>query len=285
MKCWRGLLLVVWSLAGSPAWSWWGDGHILLTRAALLTLPEELPAFFRQGGEGAGYSSVDPDLARNRALPRLYSAERAEHYLDLELLAGRPLPEKRYEFLQLCAQAGLDPTRVGLGVYAVAEWTERLALAFAEHRRWPDDPLVQGKCLIFAGFLAHYAQDLCQPLHATVHFDGRAGEDGKPPHIGIHDKVDALIERLNFAPEELAGGQEIAPVDSLMPAIIRQVKASNARVDSVYALEGELDDPRSPRVQALALERAREAVRFTAGLYLTAWELSGQVELPEWFRR
>ena len=277
-----GLVLLV---CGVPAWSWRAEGHALLTRAAVQVLPAEVPAFFRQGGEAMAFCAAEPDAERNAALPHLKSANRGEHFLDLEMLGGRPLPEHRYEFLKLCAEAGLDPSQVGTLPYAVAEWTERLALAFAQYRHWPTNTLVQGECLIAGASLAHYAEDLCQPLHTTLHYDGRAGEDGKSPRSGIHDKVDALPEKLKLDPQELAKGLVPVAADSLMPAILAQLQASNALVDSVYALEGDLGNPESPRVRAFAEERARAAVAFTAGLYLQAWKLSATVELPAWLQR
>ena len=39
-------LTVVASLVAVPAQAWWGDGHGILTEAAVLALPEEMPAFF-----------------------------------------------------------------------------------------------------------------------------------------------------------------------------------------------------------------------------------------------
>lgn len=273
----------LWAWAG-PAWGWWAEGHALITRAAVQALPAEVPEFFRRGAEEIARCTPEPDAERIPALPHLRSAGRGEHFLDLELLGGRPLPEHRHEYLKLCAEAGLDPAQVGAVPYAVAEWTERLALAFAQHRRWPQNALVQAECLLAAASLAHYAEDLCQPLHATVHYDGRALEGGKSPRSGIHEKVDALPERLKLGPQELAKGLAAAG-DSLMPAILAQLHASNALVDSVYALEGELDHLESPRVRAFAEERARAAAGFTAGLYVRAWEISAAVELPGWLQR
>ncbi len=289
MPKYRSCGAAVWAVAllawEAPAWGWWAEGHALITRAAVQILPAEMPAFFRQGAEHVARISPEPDAERNQALPHLRSASRGEHFLDLELLAGRPLPAQRYEFIRLCAEAGLDPAQVGTVPYAVVEWTEKLALAFAQHRRWPENTLVQSQCLIAAGQLAHYAEDLCQPLHATVHYDGRALEGGKSPRSGIHEKVDALPEKLQLDPIELAKGQPLATGDSLMPAILAQLHASNALVDSVYALEGELDNLESPRVRAFAEDRARAAALFTASLYLRAWRLSAAIELPEWLQR
>ena len=38
----------------------------------------------------------------------------------------------------------------------------------------------------------------------TIHYDGRTNVDGRSPHVGIHKKVDALVVKLDFEPQELA---------------------------------------------------------------------------------
>ena len=269
----------------TPALGWWGDGHGLLTRAAFQALPEDVPAFFHHGGEVAANVVFDADLFKNRGVVRARDAERPEHYFDVELLQGRQPPSTRYAFLQMCAAEGLDPTAVGLAPYAVAEWTERLMVAFAEHRRWPHNAAIQSKCLVYAGFAAHYAQDICQPLHVTIHYDGRVGADGESPHSGIHERVDALVERMEFEPENLARGLEIEAADSLMAAILETVAQSRAHIDLVYRLEGELVTAQTPQVRDFAWERARAAAGFTAVLFLTAWEKSAEIKLPSWLDR
>ena len=282
MRCIRIALLAI-ALAG-PAWSWWGDGHSILTRAAVRALPDDLPAFFRTGEEVIAGCVYDPDLFKGRGVPHLKDAEGPEHYFDHELVAGRELPSTRYAFIQMCLRAGVEPERVGMLPYAIAEWTEALAMAFAEYRRWPASPGIESRCLVYAGLLAHYAQDACQPLHLTIHFNGRARPDGSSPHTGIHEKVDALIERLELAPEDLAEAADVHSLDSLMPAILAEIAEGRARVDQVYELGRDFASHDSEEVRAFAAERARAATRFTAALYLTAWELSGRLQLPDWFR-
>ena len=69
-----------------------------------------------------------------------------------------------------------------------------LAVAFAEYRKWPDNPMIQHKCFLYAGFLAHYAQDMCQPLHLTINFDGLGNPTG---HVYIRVSMRRLIQQLN----------------------------------------------------------------------------------------
>jgi hypothetical protein len=285
-----GSLLLALLLTTPAAWAWWPVGHGIIARAAVLSLPPEVPAFFRAGGDQVAHTSFDPDVAKIRTTPNVSDVEGPDHFIDLELLAGKPLPGKRYEFIALCAQEKLAPEKVGLVPYSTAEWTERLAIAFAEHRRWPENAFIKSKCLIYAGFLAHYAGDLTQPLHTTIHHDGRARPDGTTPRSGIHNRVDALIQRLNLAPAELARDQKIAPVEPLMPAITTELQQSHSLVERVYALEEQLpptEGPISPSAEVVAFtkERARAATRFLATLYLTAWDTSRRIQLPPWLER
>jgi hypothetical protein len=209
--------------------------------------------------------------------------------MDLELLRGADLPLQRAAFVHLCCSLGVAPESVGFLPYAIAEWTERLAVCFAEHRAWPANESVRGKCLLSAGILAHYVQDLCQPLHLTIHFDGRAGPDGKSPRSGIHAKVDGLIENLEFSPSMLARGQEGTPPDSLMPFIMAELLSSHALVDTVYGMAKLLPDSAgakvSGRVVSFATQRARRAVGLTADFFATAWRLSGAIEFEKWLDR
>ena len=125
---------------------------------------------------------------------------------------------------------------------------------------------------------------MCQPLHLTIHFNGIVQEDGTRLHAGIHEKVDSAIEMLKLDPTALAKAQEIEAVGDLMPAIVKQVHAGFSLVDGVYELAGDwqnLKDP-TPALVDFTNAQAREAVRWTASLYLTAWKLSESIKLPGW---
>jgi hypothetical protein len=293
VKAMRSGAVLLWVSAlglTAPARAWWPQGHSIVGEAAVRSLPPEIPRFFREGAGMIAHTAQDPDVAKNRATPNVRDEEEPEHYFDQELLKGRPLPRTRYQFVKLCSEAKLDPKDVGLVPYAVTEWTERLAIGFAEHRKWPENPYIRAKCLLYAGFLAHYAGDLCQPLHVTIHYDGRAGPDGKSPRSGIHAKVDSLIEKLALKPADLARDQKAEVLNPLLPGILKEIERSRALIDRVYALEARLPPERgdwspAPDVAAFGAERARASTGFLASLYLTAWRKSATLTLPPWLER
>jgi hypothetical protein len=271
-----------------PAGAWLVKGHERVTIDAIALLPESVPGFFRGGAAIAGHASVDPDLWRNPGTPELAARSGPEHYLDLELLRGEALPERRSDYLTLLARLRVEPHRAGALPYAIVEGAERLALCFSEHRRWPADETIRAKCLLAAGWLAHFAADLAQPLHTTIHHDGRTLPDGRSPRSGIHSRVDGL-----FAPRYLAGRGLLAGVaparfDELWPALRAELAASHALVDRVYELERAIGGRGArvdPRVAAFARERYRATARFVAGVLLWSWERAAAIELPEWLAR
>ena len=290
-----GMLMMVaaWAvgLAAGNAEAWHGKGHHVATRLAVAAAGERMPVFFREGAATVAHCSLDPDLFTRPIGPEpLHSAEAPEHYFDLELLKGQTPPATRYEFLALCARKGLAPNKVGLLPYAVSEWTRRLTVALAEHRAGPGNRHVRMKCLVYAGLLSHYAEDLCQPLHVTIHWDGRSDADGNSPRTGIHTKVDALLGKLSPKAPAVLKGLGVEPVQDLLPGVLAEIGRSHRLVESVYQLAKDLPDlakplPADGPVRAFASERLRAAVRFTASLYVTAWRDSATIKLPSWYSR
>lgn len=238
-------------------------------------------------------SSVQPDLLRPRELPLLRECEAPRHFIDLELLGGNELPQSLSGFLRLLARLGEDPhspvprewdlESVGVLPYALTEQVERLAALYALLRLRPEDPVLQTVSMHTAGFLAHYAQDLCQPLHTTVHHDGRARRDYSSPRIGMHRLLDGLLRHL--PPTTIEGPPP--SIESLMPAVLLELERSHRQVDLVYVLASDLEElsaqgEMSPDLTAFAHERYEQAVRFTAALILHAWKRSSTIEMPGW---
>jgi hypothetical protein len=283
-------VLAVLALASGSALAWWPVGHTLISSAAADALPADMPEFFRKAGETLAFYSDDPDLWIDGSLPvHLRPAQGPEHFLDLELLKGRKLPATRPEYEALCRELGLTAGQAGALPYAIREWQERLVLAFAEHRKWPDDARVRAKVLYLAGVLAHYTADAAQPLHATVHFDGRLKEDGSSPRSGIHFRMDALPERVGLRRGEVGKDLKVAAAADPFAAAVAAIEECGKLVDKVYELEPSLPPVGGPApaepdqaVHAFALERCRAGALLTATLWYSAWISSAKVRLPDW---
>ncbi len=272
------------------AHAWHDEGHVYAALAAVESLPDDVPAFFREGAATVAHGSVDPDVIRLDAVPQLRDTDAPDHFIDLEYLRGNPLPPTRDGYRRLCAELGVDPQKAGMLPYAIAEWGQRLTVAFAEYRRWPDNPHIQMKCLVYAGVLSHFTADAAMPLHTTVHYDGRIEDGGGSPHTGIHARVDALPTKLPFDTifvEPLPGAEAS---DDLLALADRHIRASHDRLDAVYKLEAQVPALANPAldddaVVAFTRERMRHAAGFTADVFYSAWLNSAQVELPFWIDR
>ena len=184
----------------------------------------------------------------------------------------------------------MDPKDAGMLPYAIIEWTQRLTLAFAEHRLWPENPYVQIKCLVYAGMLAHYAADLTMPLHTTVHWDGRADGEGKSPRSGIHHKVDALPTKLPYVQIFAEPLPEPRAHEDVFAFVLDQLAANHALVDRVYELEPRLPETGDPEmidaeVIDFTIGRTRAAAQLTAELIRSAWENSADVDMHWWLDR
>ena len=260
-----------------PAHAWWPEGHSIITAGAVQALPDDVPIWFRAGESQIAHDAQDPDVQKDKTLVVMTEREFPQHFFDWELIGqAGPLPPTRRAFYALCAQKKVDPFDVGELPYALAEWTGRLTMDFAEARKFPGNAYIQTKTLVTAGILSHYAGDSAMPLHVTNDFDGRTDANGKSPHSGIHARVDSLIEVLKLTPQQLAQNQTIEPIPDLMPAIESQMRQSYGHINQTYALEPQLMPfqgayKATPAVESYALERGRNASQFTARLFLTAW--------------
>ena len=285
------LALLAALLLAAPAHAWFPQGHSIIAAGAVQTLPNDVPIWFRAGAGQIAHDAQDPDVQKDKTLPLMTEREYPQHFLDWELIGTQtPLPPTRRAFYALCAHRKLDPFDVGELPYALAEWTGRLTMDFAEARKYPGNAYIQTKALVTAGILSHYAGDACMPLHVTNDFDGRTLPDGHSPHTGIHARVDSLIEALNLTPAQLSADQTIAPLPDLWTGIELQLRETRAHIPQTYALETQLqpfkgDYRATPAVESFALERGRTAARFTAQLFLTAWRDSEKIKLPDWLKR
>ena len=287
------VILVLSFFIVSPCFAWIAEGHARATNDAIGLIKDKMPGFFVAGSFAVAHCSGDPDIFKiSVGSGQLNKTESPEHYIDIELLKDKRLPEDRREFAQLCVSSNMGPEKVGTVPYAVAEWTQRLTIAFAEYRKWPENEIIRIKCLIYAGNLSHYAEDLCMPLHTTIHHNGMVRDlSASPPKTGIHLKVDALIGKVpdcSDVPAEKQG--QVVSFDDLWTGIINQLEYSHSLIPKVYALEAslpKLDEPIEcgTPVAEFSEQMLKQTTQFTAQLFLTAWSDSKTVKLPSWDHR
>jgi hypothetical protein len=87
-------------------------------------------------------------------------------------------------------------------------------------------------------------------------------------------------------------GLKVEALTGVFPAVVAELGRSHALVDRVYELEPKLPAVAdrfqklgvAPELQEFEQERFRTAVGFIATLYLTAWEKSAQVAVPDWVK-
>ena len=233
-------------VSAGPVSGWTFEGHRSITRAALDVLDTRVP-LSRTGIVVLVEGSVFPDLSRPVSLPELRDHELAQHYINIELLGDRALPRTRSAYIRLVSTLasskdhplGGDWTMGSIGTlpYALTEATQRLAAVFRQLRADPESPRLQWLAQHYAGVLAHYSEDLCQPLHTSVDHDGRARLDGSSPMTGIHLMVDKLFETVQVDYQISSGNLAAEELEDVFAAVVTELMSSNALVDRVYELE------------------------------------------------
>ena len=258
-----------------PVHAWWAGGHRLCTLAAVKGLPQDMPAFFRDAGADLAEMSVEPDNWKNPSASHLRTTEQPEHFIDLEFLEGKPLPEQRFELTKFYIHAGIDPSRGGFLPYAMQEGYERLMLAFRDYRNQPASHSVQQRIVVYAGWLAHYCEDAGMPLHTSKYFDGRPGPGGEIFQKGIHAKIDSFPEKNGFTIESISEGLVPEPALNVWPLIVRAIEESHKQCDRCYELDANDAFDKDPaKGRAFILERTRASSKLVLDLWYSAWKNS-----------
>ncbi|MFO0812593.1 MAG: hypothetical protein U0796_05210 [Gemmatales bacterium] len=277
---------IVFSLAllavlTSTSSAWWVKAHGSIAEAACKALPDDMPAFFRAGGKHLNHLAGEPDRFKNKASEFLRITEAPEHYIDLEEFGGETLPRDRFKALDLSKKRGVTPEKAGYLPYALMEHYDRLACAFYDYRKDPDNEAVRMKCLVYAGILSHYTGDACMPLHSTRDYDGRMGINGKMQQKGIHAKIDGFPENFNFTAEELARNITVTKLDDPWVHLLEVIQESHHHVERCYEIDltGGFDRP-TEESHAFIMKHCRRSAEFTARMWYSAWLKSATMPAP-----
>ncbi len=231
-----------------PAHAWESEGHRMINRLAVTTLPDDIPAFLRTPSaiNEIEYLGPEPDRWRSAAEPELSAAQAPEHFIDLELAdALGPLPHKRLDFEAKVFAAGQRPEKIGLQPWEADEVWERLKAAMRQYRAMhaagEDTAPVEAAIIFYAGWLGHYVGDASQPLHVTVQYNGWTGPNpnGYTTSHQIHHLFEGPFVAANIHAsdvEPLMTPAKAIPGD-MFDAYVAYIRTTAKYVEKVYQLE------------------------------------------------
>jgi hypothetical protein len=285
--------------AGFPvreAVAWGEKAHVMINKAAIGKLPSDMPDFMRKSADLVGYLGTQPDRWRLFDVS-LSEVGKPNHYFDMENinpdLSKITLPQSRNEFLEQLRLAQKKVDDVGLVPYELNEYYHRLRGGFMEYRWAARDPKgkeyrsptrigslksIETACLYYASILSHFAGDACQPLHATVFFDGR-GPDGKPARTGVHLRYEIGFVNTHIKDEQafsaLVGRPRV--IKDVIEEARQVLLKSNSLVGKVLEFDetGKLEKG-DPEAVKMTRQRLADSSQFLLDLWYTAWIDSGK---------
>ncbi len=230
------------------AHAWGNEGHRIINRLAVATLPANVPAFLRSEAamNEIEYLGPEPDRWRSPAEPELNAAQAPEHFIDLELAdALGPLPHRRLDFEGNVFAAGERPEKIGLQPWETDEVWERLKSALRDYRQLAasgqETRPVEQAVIFYAGWLGHYVGDGSQPLHTTIQYNGWVGPNPKGYTTGhqIHWQFEGPFVAANIhAPEVEAKMTPVKAINGdMFNAYVAYLRHSATYVQQVYQLE------------------------------------------------
>ena len=183
--------------ASTQALAWGSTGHRWIGRAAIQTLPAELPAFLRTPAAivAVGELAREPDRSRNAG--KEHDADRDPgHFVDGGddgkiggVVALNALPATREDYDTALRAAGVTSWKMGYLPYSIIETWQQLVKDFAywraddagarlsknaAHRAWlkTDKALREQLILDDLAPLSHFVGDGSMPLHTSIHYNG-----------------------------------------------------------------------------------------------------------------
>ncbi len=264
--------------------AWGNEGHHMINRLAVVTLPADVPAFLRTEtavGE-IEYLGPEPDRWRSPAEPELNAAQAPEHFIDLELAdALGPLPHRRLDFEAKVFAAGERPEKIGLQPWETTEVWERLKGAMREYRRLAasgqDARAVEQAIIFYAGWLGHYVGDGSQPLHTTVQYNGWVGPNpnGYTASHQIHWQFEGPFVGANLNAPQVEARMTLpqAIEGDMFDAYMAYLRHTATYVEKVYQLEkaGGFIRAGTPESRDFTAARLAAGASMLRDMIYTAW--------------
>ena len=291
--------LLVCALWQASPHAWGAAGHRVVSRAAILALPADVPSFLARQIDWIGSRSVTADSWRGPTEPFAKAAEDPNHVWYTEQFAFlTQIPRSRDEFVFAVydehlrlratdpAKAALtNPHYTGALPFAVMEGYERLKVSFRTWRdlnaQKQDTTFIEQDAAYHVGWLSHYVADGAQPLHSSIQHDGWVGDNPRGytrsgdihwlfentyvDLIGLHERD--LQARVPSEPRRLADP---------FTAVLEHVAHAHTRLEQVYQLEQRkaLEDKQSADARELVYACTADAAALLRDLIYTAWVTS-----------
>jgi hypothetical protein len=272
----------------------WGEaGHRITGEAAALSIPREMPAFFRGAVKELSYINPEPDRWRDRAEkmadPALDGVNAPDHFIDMELVppavldAALAAPD-RYAYFDTVKKAGVEANKMGFLPFRILELSQRLREDFRQWRAAPDSQTrawVEARVIDDAGLLGHYVADGSNPAHTTVQFNGWTGPNpnGYATDHRFHSRFESEYVESHITTADVT--PQISPTPRVFPdlrrAIDEYLAASNRLVEPMYKLDkahpfnAAATDPAD---KAFVVSRLAAGAQMLRDIWWTAWVTS-----------
>ncbi|MDD2236806.1 MAG: zinc dependent phospholipase C family protein [Kiritimatiellae bacterium] len=253
--------------------AWAGRTHMWISRSATAQASRRMPGW-EAYADLLARMSIGPDIWKNDD-----PEEGPRHFIDLEHY-GYPSvtldPDHRglYDI-----ETGNYTFVEGIVPWVVVDTVNRMSSSMRSNQ-WDD-------AVRTAGALAHYAADMCMPLHTTANYDGQeSGNDG------IHGRWESEMPARKMTSRRFASN-EPQYIESLWPALTSAVARAHAQVPAILLADdtafSEADD--SPNnalyydllwsnTSDIFLSQVDHSAQLLASLWYTAWINAGSPEIP-----
>jgi len=294
--------VVLGALMQVNAGAWGPTGHRVVSRAAILALPSDVPSFVARQIDWIGSRSVLADSWRGPHEPFAKASEDPNHVWYMEQFAFlTTIPRSRDEFVLAVYDEHRrlresDPQKAALTnvhytgtlPYAATEGYERLKVAFRNWRELKaanqDATFMEQDAAFYVGWLSHYVADAAQPLHSTVRHDGWVGPNpnGYTTSGEIHWLFEnTFVDRMNLHERDIQSRipATAATVADPFSAMLAHLERAHTRVERVYALEHQqaFATGESPQARELVYTTIADAATLLRDLIYTAWVSSSDL--------
>ena len=308
---WVCLALLTAVVFCGQAFAWDEEGHVIVTRIAIQSLPTSLPAWLRTPEVQARleYLCAEPDRWRGIDSVQLDHANNPDHYMDLEMLTEvglslNTMPQLRRQFTDTLAEhrckhpefeKDYDPAKdkvytrrvPGLLPYSIEEAYWKAASSWCtlrtmeKHRDKVTEAMLRSareNVVYHMGILSHYVGDGSQPLHLTVHHNGWVGDNPKKytKSKRFHSYIDGgVLVRHGFNRDALPGPARSPvriPVGDDWGVIGQYLTATHDQVEPLYALQ-KSGELQKAAGKAFIGDRLLDGAAMLSGLWISAYEM------------